>query len=181
MQTSPALREQSLHELFTANDGSILKKIARIARRKGGSVQDGEDLGNDTFIEAEKVIREGKFERRSSLATFVKGIGNNLWLNRMRKKKDLPSDNLEPLSGSVESVESDFLKTERQQLVRQAISLLPDENREVLKLWSEGYSLLEIRQIRGHPNQAYTRNLLYRDGIERLRDWFKKMKKDEFR
>jgi RNA polymerase sigma-70 factor (ECF subfamily) len=104
-----------------------------------------EDCTQDTFINAWRAL--GKFETRSSLATWLHRIAVNVSLAKRRK-----SGPVEPLPEEEESVAPEWtLETPIEvQEIESAIGALPDGARDVLVLHAlYGYSHGEAAQMLG--------------------------------
>lgn len=69
--------------------------LAPYARMLAGSEHDAADLLQDTVVRAlEKAVA---FDGRSSLATWLRRIMHNLWVDRMRANREDPSDDIAEL------------------------------------------------------------------------------------
>lgn len=92
------------------------KRVYRFLLSLSGSEQQAEELTQQTFYKA--FLHIDRFEGRSSLYTWLCGIGKNEWLMACRKKSFLP---LEEISQEeTEGVEAEILRREIQIAVRRA-------------------------------------------------------------
>ena len=117
--------------------------LFRFAYRLTGSVADAEDIVQDCFIE---LLRPdcSYNPTRAPLRTWLFGIIRNQSLKRLRQKG---SPHL-PATDNGPSPETETLRVEIEEVVRQAVLTLPESQREVLILAQyEQMPLAEIAQI----------------------------------
>ena len=136
-------------------------QVLATAKRYLRSDADAADCFQDTFL----VVFEGinKFERRSSLRTWVRGITINQCLMRIRKQGRRQEESIEHLlpvfdengdrmemSGMIRSsgISASIDKTRVKSIVREKINELPDDYRLVLLLRDiDGYTTKETAAI----------------------------------
>ncbi len=156
--------EAKLVERLAQKDESALRevlsghrdRIYNLALRITGSVEDAEEVTQDTFLRMMDKIEQ--FEGRSTLGTWVYRMGTNLALMKRRSSTRRPEQSWEdPMEAFTEeglhvapirkwrgSV-LDIQKEETGRAVRDAIDKLPDEYRTVVVLADlEGQSRQEI-------------------------------------
>jgi len=135
------------------------ERIYNLALRITGSIEDAEEVTQDTFMRMLDKI--GQFEGRSSLGTWIYRMGLNLALMKRRSATRRPEQGWEdPMEAFTEeglhaapirrwrgSV-LDIRKEETARAVRDAVRSLPDEYRRVVVLADlEGRSRQEIAEI----------------------------------
>jgi RNA polymerase sigma-70 factor, ECF subfamily len=132
---------RAFERLYREHAGRVYGLCLRMTR----DAQLAEDCTQDTFINAWRAL--GKFETRSSLATWLHRIAVNVSLAKRRK-----SGPVEPLPEEEESVAPEWtLETPVEvQEIESAIGALPDGARDVLVLHAlYGYSHGEAAQMLG--------------------------------
>jgi RNA polymerase sigma-70 factor (ECF subfamily) len=118
-------------------------RLLSVARRILGNEEDARDAVQDAFIRAYKAI--GTFESRAQLHTWLHRILVNVALMKLRERRRRPTESLEELlptytSDGHQAVASRdwgdavLERKETAAIVREAITRLPDQYREVLVL-----------------------------------------------
>lgn len=76
-------------EAFEYLKNSSKNLIFKLVRQKGGSIQEAEDILNDTVEDVfQKIIQNEYDPQQSNLVTFIWGIANNKWLYLKRSEKN---------------------------------------------------------------------------------------------
>lgn len=98
-----------------------------------------EDLLQDTFIKAIKMIRAGKYNEEGKFMPWISRIAHNMAIDYFRKQKRYPtiimedgSSVFDTLDFSENSIEDQKILLETQTNVRNLVDRLPDTQREVL-------------------------------------------------
>jgi RNA polymerase sigma-70 factor (ECF subfamily) len=131
---------------------ALLPRLRRFARGLTRSPEEGDDLVQAACERA--LSRRDQFEPGTRLDSWMYRIVQNIWIdNRRRQKKEVivldPAALAERVSSSGASAAEDGLYLAQ---VRQAIDVLPDEQREVLMLISvEGASYKDAAEILDLP------------------------------
>lgn len=173
-------KETELLECLRAGDEGCYETLVRrlgpqvlaTAQRYLRSEADAADCFQDTFLVVFESIN--KFEQRSSLSTWIRGITVNQCLMRIRKQArrreqsiehmlpifDEHGDRIEAASPRQTAAISESIDTEQMRsIVRQNINGLPDDYRLVLLLRDiDGYTTREAAAILGiNANAVKTR------------------------
>jgi RNA polymerase sigma factor (sigma-70 family) len=132
----------------------------------GGSLQDGEDIFQETVVTFIDLVRKGKFRGDSSIKTFLVSVARNIWLNELKKKKSL-DHRAKIFETSREHIENDIIENlNRREIKEQFLSLmghLGESCRRVLTLfYYENQSFEEIIQKMGYENEQVARNKKYK-------------------
>jgi RNA polymerase sigma-70 factor (ECF subfamily) len=115
-----------------------------------------EDLFQDTFMKVIQSIRAGKYQDNGKFISWVMRIAHNLIIDHFRRIKqmntisndDYESDLFNSKKFSDSNIEDDMIKRQIQKDVRTMISLLPEDQREVVILRHySGLSFKEIAEI----------------------------------
>jgi RNA polymerase sigma-70 factor (ECF subfamily) len=124
---------------------SLLPPLFRFAWRMTGSVADAEDIVQECFVE---VLRPGTSydAKRTPLRTYLFGVARNQALKRIAKRQ--PSSEGESPVWTGRTPEAQSLQNEIESAVAQAVSQLPEGQREVLILAHyEQMPLAEIAKV----------------------------------
>lgn len=132
------------------------KDIYSFCRYLTGSIQEAEDLYQDTFLKA--VELNEKIEAGQNPKSYLLAIALRIWKNKKRKyawRKRIADvqaltdeKNIEQYGGMELSAEAQFLHKEEIQAVREAVAKLPQRFRAIVLLfYMEGLSVAETAQI----------------------------------
>ncbi len=135
---------RAFERLYREHSGRVYGLCLRMTRDPAVA----EDCTQETFINAWKAL--GRFETRSSLATWLHRIAVNVALGRRRKSDRVLES--PAADGDDEAIESDWtLETPMEvQEIEAAIEELPEGARDVLVLSAiYGYSHIETAQMLG--------------------------------
>jgi RNA polymerase sigma factor (sigma-70 family) len=115
-----------------------------------------EDLFQDTFMKVIQSVRAGKYQDNGKFISWVMRIAHNLIIDHFRRIKqmntvsndDYESDLFNSKKFADTTVEDDMIKRQIQLDVRKMITMLPDDQREVVILRHyAGLSFKEIAEI----------------------------------
>jgi RNA polymerase sigma factor (sigma-70 family) len=115
-----------------------------------------EDLFQDTFMKVIQSVKAGKYYDNGKFLSWVMRIAHNLIIDHFRRVKqmntvsndDYESDIFNSKKLADATVEDDMIKRQIQKDVRKMISLLPEDQREVVILRHyAGLSFKEIAEI----------------------------------
>jgi RNA polymerase sigma factor (sigma-70 family) len=115
-----------------------------------------EDLFQDTFMKVIQSVKAGKYYDNGKFLSWVMRIAHNLIIDHFRRVKqmntisndDYESDIFNSRKLADATVEDDMIKRQIQKDVRKMISLLPEDQREVVILRHyAGLSFKEIAEI----------------------------------
>ena len=152
--------QQLLNSYLSGNQSAISQLIERHSRRvreyirmmvKDNDVAD--DIFQETFIKAVRVIDEGRYTDNGRFLSWVLRIAHNQVIDYFRSRKqqkqvtesDAGYNVLGTLRFAEHTVEDDLVSAQISSDVRRLIEMLPDEQREVVKL--RYYSELSFKEI----------------------------------
>lgn len=111
-----------------------------------------EDIFQETFIKVIKTLKKGKYNEEGKFLPWILRIAKNLAIDHFRKKKRLPTitgqdgeDVFRTIQISTENREDRLVRTEKEDLVRELVSRLPEEQREVLIM--RHYAEMSFKEI----------------------------------
>lgn len=149
-----------LNNYLSGDRSAISELIQRHAQRVrnyiGMMVKDddiADDIFQDTFIKAVKVIDEGRYTDNGKFLSWVLRIAHNRVLDHFRREKsrrqvnesDAGYDVIGTMRFSEPTAEDVMVHGEMEQAIRELIELLPDEQREVVRL--RYYSKMSFQEI----------------------------------
>jgi len=132
------------------------KKVFTYIRRYIRDITLAEDILQDALLKVYQCVRAGKYSDNGKFLSWVMRIAHNLVIDHFRQTKQMniiSTDNYESdlfnLKGfSHDNIEDDLIKKEMHQDVRKMITLLPDDQKEVIILKHyTGLSFKEIAKI----------------------------------
>lgn len=132
----------------------------------GGSLQDGEDIFQETVVTFIDLVRKSKFRGESSVKTFLVSVARNIWLNELKRRKsgDQRAKVFETSRGHIENdVIENLNKREMREQVLSLISHLGESCRKILTLfYYENLPFEEIVRKMGYESEQVARNKKYK-------------------
>ncbi len=138
------------------------KLIFNTAYRMMGNKEEAEDVSQEAFIRIYNSL--SKYNPEFKFATWALRITTNLCLDHLRKRKGetVPIDEQYDLGDGKLTPEEEYIRKEKQKLVQNAISKLPDKYKEFLIMFHHrNLSYQEIMDITGE-SLTIVKNRLYR-------------------
>lgn len=144
-----ALTDNELIAQYVAGDESALKTLITRHEKKVFSYimlsvknrELAEDIFQDTFIKVINTLRSGNYKEEGKFVQWVMRIANNLKIDYFRKMQRMPAfegngdfDIFDVIYGSDPSVEQKMITEQIYEELRVLITLLPEEQREVLEM-----------------------------------------------
>jgi RNA polymerase sigma factor (sigma-70 family) len=132
----------------------------------GGSLQDGEDIFQETVVTFIDLVRKSKFRGDSSVKTFLVSVARNIWLNELKKRKsgDQRAKVFETSRGHIENdIIENLNKREMREQLLSLMGHLGESCRKVLTLfYYENLSFEEIIGKMGYESEQVARNKKYK-------------------
>jgi len=128
--------------------------IRRFILRNGGSEQDAEDTIQEGVFRLLANVDKGAFRQDSSPKTYLFNICRNLWISQLRRQYKWREirQALAYEDGEAGDASRAVHEKDRQALVDEALAPLSGACRQVLRLWSLGYSMEEVARMVGYRN-----------------------------
>lgn len=146
IKQSDALRDKTLQQIYA--DDKLRKTVFSYIFHQGGSLQDAEDVFQDTVILFDRQIREDKFQGQSSWTTYFVGIAKWRWVSLRRKfSRDSAELKVEYHDSIVESVEARVIEGEKLTVIEAVLSRIGERCKETLTLYKLSHSMEEIAEI----------------------------------
>ncbi|HTR31851.1 MAG TPA: sigma-70 family RNA polymerase sigma factor [Puia sp.] len=132
----------------------------------GGSLQDGEDIFQETVVTFIDLIRKDRFRRDSSIKTFLVSVARNIWLNELKKKKsgDHRARIFETGRGHLDNDVLDNLnqREKREQLLSLMAHLGESCRKMLILYYYDNLSFEEIIRKMGYETEQVARNKKYK-------------------
>lgn len=155
-------REQALSTLY--NVTGLFFKIKQMVVKHGGNEEDARDVYHEGIITLDRKIRQGEYEDRGTIESYLFGICRFIWSNQQRKNKkvDLKDDFTLYDRSTGENPLDTMLNNEDQNLVDSLFSSLGENCSKILSLWKLSYSMNEIAEQMGLPSGDNARKHKFR-------------------
>lgn len=145
--------ESCLEVLIKRHQRNVFTAIYLIVKNRALA----EDIFQETFIKILHTIRNDKYNEEGKFAPWAARIGRNLAIDYIRKmKRDVTitdsegNDIFSYITIAEESKEDQMIRSQSEQLVRELVKRLPEEQREVLIMRQWGnMSFQEIADATG--------------------------------
>jgi RNA polymerase sigma factor (sigma-70 family) len=127
------------------------------------SYDDSFSAYSDTVLTAIHNIRNGKFEAKSSLKTYLTSIFSNKCIDLARKKKSAKwkvnqsfatPELMAEMPAKVRSVVENLIKEQRIRALKENLEKIGDKCKQILLLYQDDYSDREIADKTGYNNAA---------------------------
>src|SRR5579863_185165 len=132
----------------------------------GGSLQDGEDIFQETVVTFIDLVRKSKFRGDSSVKTFLVSVARNIWLNELKRRKsgDQRAKVFETTRGHIENdVIENLNKREMREQLLSLMGHLGESCRKILTLfYYENLPFEEIIGKMGYESEQVARNKKYK-------------------
>ncbi|MBP6829695.1 MAG: sigma-70 family RNA polymerase sigma factor [Deltaproteobacteria bacterium] len=134
--------------------------LVRLGARIVGSLSEAEDVVQDSYVKAYQALTSGRFERRSSVTTWLRHIVTNTAIDslRSRSRRPVPSDTIAESGWDGEAgAEAHMALAELNELLG---ALPPDQRAAVVLQSVEGHAVSEIAVILGCSEGAVEQRLV---------------------
>ena len=132
------------------NNESIKNTIYPFLYKLGCADNEAEDILQDGLISMILNIRNQKFQSNSTLKTYLISICKNIYLGRKKRsqilKKIQKRGNLNWSQSYQLTPEEIINNKEKHKYYESVLDKLGDKCQQVLRMWSMGYSMIEIAQ-----------------------------------
>ncbi|MBI1305867.1 MAG: sigma-70 family RNA polymerase sigma factor [Bacteroidetes bacterium] len=143
--------EACLEMLITRHKSKVFTTIILIVN----DTYIAEDLFQETFIKVIRTLKSGKYNEEGKFLPWVVRIARNLAIDYFRKTKRMPKvtsqdgeDIFRTFEINEENREQKYIRSQKENTIRQIINMLPPEQKEVLVLRHYGeMSFKEIARI----------------------------------
>ena len=168
-------REEALRRIYLLP--GLREAVIRYVLDNGGSRTDAQDVFQEALVLFDRNVREGKFEGRSTLATYFVAIAKWRWVTLRRQQGRYTELSPAQYDGEVESPETETLRAEHRDLLTEAMGQIGERCRELLRLYQLDYAMDEIARQMSYANaetakkEAYRCRLRLREHLENHPFW----------
>lgn len=168
-------REKALRQMYLRP--GLRETVIRFVLDNGGSRTDAQDVFQETFVLFDRNLREGRFEGKSTLATYFVAIAKWHWVTLRRQQGRYQELSPTQYDGEVESPEAETLRAEHKELLAEAMGHIGERCRELLRLYQLEYSMEEIAQQMNYSGadtakkEAYRCRMRLREHLENHPFW----------
>jgi RNA polymerase sigma-70 factor (ECF subfamily) len=148
----------AMQVLFARHHVRVYRFILRLVRNEATA----EDLVSEVFLDVWR--QAGKFEGRSAASTWMLSIARFKALSALRRKSEQELDDAmaETIVDDADDPEASLQKKDTGDVLRQAISTLSAEHREIIDLvYYHEKSVEEVAQIVGIPAATVKTRMFY--------------------
>jgi RNA polymerase sigma-70 factor (ECF subfamily) len=128
-------KEAAFNELLKRYKSKVYSKIMMYVRDRAVA----EDIFQDTFVRAIHALKEGNYNEEGKFSAWILRIAHNLCIDYFRHVKKMPMtrerDEYNPfdfISSEERTSEEDRMKREVKADMKKLLSMLPDEQREIV-------------------------------------------------
>jgi len=148
----------AMQVLFARHHVRVFRFVLRLVRNEASA----EDLISEVFLDVWR--QAGRFERRSSVSTWILGIARNKALSQLRRRSEAPLD--DDTAGMVEDTadtpEVAVQKADKALALRACLGGLSAEHREIIDLvYYHEKSVQEVAEILGIPENTVKTRMFY--------------------
>jgi RNA polymerase sigma factor (sigma-70 family) len=138
--------------------------VTALVTRSHGTIDDANDVLQDALIVLWERVRQGRFEARAKLSTFVYATAKNIWLRQLARRRREVATDMQPdfnAAGDPSPLE-EMMETEAAQRIAGALSHLGEPCKSLLTLfyWEEA-SMQEIAERLGFANAETAKSKKY--------------------
>lgn len=153
-------RDAALQHLYLRS--GVREAVARVVSDTGGSQADAQDVFQEAFVLFDRNVREGKFDGRSSLTTYLVAIAKWHWLNVRRREGRYTQ--LEPAQheGTTDSPEVTTIQAEQRDMLTAALEQIGERCKQLLTLYQMNCSMTEIADLMGYQSPDVAKKEAYR-------------------
>jgi RNA polymerase sigma-70 factor (ECF subfamily) len=148
----------AMQVLFARHQVRVYRFVLRLVRNEATA----EDLISEVFLDVWR--QAGKFEGRSAVSTWMLGIARFKALSVLRKRpeEELDEETAEQIEDQTDDPEVALAKKDKAAVLRQALSKLSAEHREVVDLvYYHEKSVEEVAGIVGIPEATVKTRMFY--------------------
>jgi RNA polymerase sigma-70 factor, ECF subfamily len=148
----------AMHLLFARHHVRVYRFVLRLVRDESLA----EDLISDVFLDVWR--QASRFERRSSVGTWLLAIGRHNALSALRKRpaQALDEDQTAAIADPADDPEIAVQKKDKSEILRKCLSGLSAEHREIVDLvYYHEKSVEEVAEIVSIPENTVKTRLFY--------------------
>lgn len=137
--------------------------LESLITRYNTPIQEVEDILHDAIIILRDNVKADKVKEDTNVHVYLTSIAKNILQNkrRLRKTEEIIDTNWS-VYGSEEITEKYYTRKELSEQVAELMQLIPDNCRNLLKLWQQNYSFREIAKLLPFQDEHAARRKKYK-------------------
>ena len=150
--------QMAMRTLFARHHVRVYRFVLRLVRNQATA----EDLISEVFLDVWR--QAAKFERRSAVSTWMLSIARFKALSALRRRseEDLDEETAERIEDQSDDPELALAKKDKSAVLRQCLTALSTEHREVIDLvYYHEKSVEEVAEIVGIPEATVKTRMFY--------------------
>jgi RNA polymerase sigma-70 factor (ECF subfamily) len=171
MTSISRVSDEALVERIAAGDAAAMRtlftrhhdRVCRLALRISKDTTMAEDLVSEVFLEVWR--NAGRFEQRSSVATWLLAITKYKTLSKIRRRRDEESLDIEAAAEVVDPSRTPEAALARQQgaaAIRRCVNALTPEHRTIIDLiYYKGRTVKDVARLTGIPESTAKTRMFY--------------------
>jgi RNA polymerase sigma factor (sigma-70 family) len=141
----------------------VLPKVKGYIIKSQGTIDEAKDIFQDAVIRFYDVVKEGKFEGKSSISTYIFAISKNLWINSMKKKNKYIHEEQSEIRDSSTNLLEDMISQEKVDAVNNLLKQVGEGCEQLLKYSIyDNLSMKEICEKMGYSSENVAKTYNYR-------------------
>jgi RNA polymerase sigma-70 factor, ECF subfamily len=171
MTSISRVSDEALVDRIAAGDAAAMRtlftrhsdRVCRLALRIGKDATLAEDLVSEVFLEVWR--NAGRFEKRSSVATWLLAITKYKTLSKIRRRREEESLDMEAAAEVVDPSRTPEAALARQQgaaAIRKCVNALTPEHRTIIDLiYYKGRTVKDVARLTGIPESTAKTRMFY--------------------
>jgi RNA polymerase sigma-70 factor (ECF subfamily) len=163
--------DEALVDRIAAGDAAAMRtlftrhhdRVCRLAQRIGKDATLAEDLVSEVFLEVWR--NAGRFEKRSSVATWLLAITKYKTLSKIRRRREEESLDMDAAAELVDPSRTPEAALARQQgaaAIRACVNALTPEHRTIIDLiYYKGRTVKDVARLTGIPESTAKTRMFY--------------------
>ena len=167
---TPAEREAAIRYMFGGR--KQMDRVIKYVVAHGGTDADGQDVFQDAVVLFERNIRQGKFNRQSTLDTYFFAIVKWHWVSLRRQQKPTVEFNPANYDEQVQAVDTHVISADHRKILEEALTLIGKKCKKILRFTGLSLSNEEIAAEMGFSSPEMARKEVFRCR-ERFREFIR--------
>ncbi len=151
--------DDRLDNCFTYLYKNVLPRAINYFKKKGANEEEIRDLFQEAVIVFHDAVKEGRFEQKASISTFLFRVINNMWINTQKKERKNVrlNDDVHPVFEDI--TEQEQMTNDNKELVKRFMGMLKTDCINILTFfYYKKMPMHEIAKEMGYKNEQIARN-----------------------
>jgi len=165
-QTARPLSEEALIKGFREGQSEALKtmyrkhypSVERFVCKHNGNSEDAKDIFQDALLVTFQKVTSPDFTLTCRLGSFVFAVASRMWLKMLRDERPIALQTTHQIDDiEDEGMDALIRRIQRYKLYEEKFALLSKSSQKLLKLFFQGKSTAEVKEIMGFGSISYTK------------------------